>query len=88
MIDPLPIIPRKEEDLIEKVKVLNIKKGDVLLLRYNDNFNIPREAHKKMIEKSIEIVKKCFLDEGVRVSILAFPKSLDVEVIRLEEWFV
>lgn len=82
-----------EDPFIEKIKCLNVKKGDVLIIKYKDplihKMNVPHDVWQKSMQHNIEMVSK-FVKEnyGGLVGMLTVPDSIDFEVIRLEEWFV
>lgn len=82
---------RPEFELIEKIKILNIKKGDVIILRYaaSPPLNLPRDAWTQMLTRQIKEIKK-FVKEnwGGYVGLISVPDTIDFEVMRLEEWFV
>ena len=91
---------RDEIEIFEKLKILNVKKGDVLVVKYMDIISLiakhphmdgkmPPNVYHKLIEKQLKEVKK-FIKEnyGGQVGMIAIPDSVDLEIIRLEEWFV
>ena len=71
-------------NLIDKIHTLNIKKGDVLVLRPNmERFQLPPKVLKNMlrnIKKDIHLV--------VDIPILIIPDHIGIDIIRLEEWYV
>ena len=77
-------------EFLEKIKVLNLKKGDVVIIKYKaEHHNMPRHVYTKMMEKQIRDIKKFIKDKwGGKVGMIAIPDIIDMEVIRLEEWFV
>jgi len=80
-----------ENEFIEKIKVLNVKKGDVLVVKFKDEHpsNIPRHIVQKHLDRHIKAIHD-FVTKNWKgqVGMIAVPKSMDFEVIRLEEWFV
>jgi len=82
---------REEFEIIEKIKVLNVKKGDVLILRYKSEppTPMPRDVWMKLISGQIKEIKK-FVETNWngRIGMISVPDILDLEVIRLEEWYV
>jgi hypothetical protein len=74
----------KQEQLVEnwnwiktKIHTLNIKKGDVLVLR----------TSRRYPAKVLVNIKKN-IHEIINIPILVIPMDIKMEVLRLEEWFV
>lgn len=82
---------REEIEILDKVKVLNVKKGDILVLRYKavPPDNMPHNVWMKHIEVQLKHVKK-FVKENYSgyVGLISVPDTIDFEILRLEEWFV
>jgi len=83
-------------EFIEKLKVINIKDGDCLVVKYKDcnfaNINIPRDVYIKYMAKQLKDIKEYFdinyNKKGIKFGLICVPDSIDFEVIRLEEWYV
>jgi len=80
-------------EFIDKVKILNLKKGDVLVVKYEDyensNKSMPRDVWVRKMKIELENIKSYFKDEGRnKLGVIFVPNTIDFEVIRLEEWFV
>lgn len=91
---------RDEIEIFEKLNILNVKKGDVLVIKYMDMISLiakyphmdgkmPADVYRKLIDRQLKTIKE-FIQEnyGGQVGMIAIPDSVDLEVIRLEEWFV
>lgn len=84
-------IHRPEFEIIEKIKILNIKKGDVIILKYkaDPSNNMPRHIYRQAIEKQVKAIKEFVKDNwGGYVGMVSIPDTIDIEIMRLEEWFV
>jgi len=79
-------------EFIDKVKVLNLKKGDVLVVRYQDYSNtvndVPRQVWTKHMKRQLENIKAYFENQDGKIGVIFVPSTIDFEVIRLEEWYV
>jgi len=79
------------DKFIDKVKVLNLKKGDVLVVRYQDYDStsslISRNVWGKQMKRELDILKEYF-EKMDKLGVIFVPNTIDFEVIRLEEWFV
>lgn len=96
----IPTEAEERPEFIDKIKVLNVQKGDVIVVKYEDLLSfvakyphmenkIPYEEYKKMMDTQLSQIKR-FIEEnwGKQVGMICLPVSIDLEVIRLEEWFV
>ena len=87
---------RDRPDIIDKIKVLDLKKGDVLVVKYHDRLpeliGQPRqivETHHNHLKHNLEMISEFVKKNwGGAVGMITVPDSIDFEVIRLEEWFV
>jgi len=75
---------------VSKIQTMDLKKGDVLLISVNDDRGeLPRKVFDKLIMHTLTFfeseIKKVY---GDKVQIIFIPNSMDVSVLRLEEWFV
>ena len=76
---------------IGEILKFDIKKGDVLLIKVDDSNprDLPRDLLNKLITKQCEATKKAFHDMfGTQIGLIFIPRSMDVSILRLEEWFV
>lgn len=85
-------LEREEDvDLINRINKLDLQKGDVLLITVDDSNpkNLPRKLLSKLIKNQCEAIRDAFEKTfNNKIQIIFIPKSMDVSVIRLEEWFV
>lgn len=83
--------PNDDFNRMGEIFKLDIKKGDVLLIKVDDSNpkDLPRDILNKLIVKHCEATRKAFHDVfGTQIELIFIPKSMDVSVLRLEEWFV
>jgi hypothetical protein len=82
-----------EYEIIDKIKVLNVKKGDVLIVRYKalppEGHSMPQHIWTEMTQKQIKKLKE-FIHKNWsgRIGLISIPDTIDIEILRLEEWFV
>lgn len=72
-------IKENTKTVVETIHQLNIKKGDVLVLRCDMN-STPHSVLKHIKRNVHQVIPD--------IPILIIPTQIGVEVIRLEEWFV
>jgi len=72
-----------EQGTKESLIKIDLKKGDVLLVKVPNNF--PPKVIRHRCQEINEQVKKIF---NGNVQILFIHEEFDLSVIRLEEWFV
>jgi hypothetical protein len=68
---------------LDEITKLNLKKGDVLLIK------VPENLPRKIINYRCKMIKEQFnkIFEK-KISIIFIDPGFDLSVIRLEEWFV
>lgn len=88
----MPERKRFEESkvIVEKIQMLDLKKGDVLLITINDDRgDLPRNIFDKLnYKRSKAVTERVKHIYGNSVQVIFIPSSMDVSVLRLEEWFV
>lgn len=79
-----------DSDIIKKVQTIDIKKGDVLLITVSPPYDdLPRHVQNKKIHEEQKAVYNKFKHVfGDKIQIIFIPDTMNVSVIRLEEWFV